>query len=276
MTAVLDLHEVSAGYGPFRALFDVTLAVQPGEAVALLGPNGVGKTTIARVATGLVAPTEGAVLVDGEDMTGAPVHRFRRAGVIHAPEGRSVFATLTVEENLVLSFRASRGRRGVAADLERAFELFPALANRRHQVAGTLSGGEQRMLAMARVLVEEPKLLVADELSLGLAPIIVDEVYASLERLRAQWHRAAHRRAARRPCAGALRSGGAARPWRDHVGGAVLRRGRSRRDGRVRTRVAQRDARAAAMAASAAFSVASLPFLASVNIPGIRWGCFTK
>jgi branched-chain amino acid transport system ATP-binding protein len=184
MTAVLDLHGVSAGYGPFRAIFDVSLAVQPGEAVALLGPNGVGKTTIARVATGLVPPTQGAVLVEGADMTGAAPHRFRRAGVIHAPEGRSVFATLTVEENLVLSFRASRGRGEVAHDLERAFSLFPALGSRRKQVAGTLSGGQQRMLAMARVLVEEPKLLVADELSLGLAPIVVDEVYASLERLR--------------------------------------------------------------------------------------------
>jgi branched-chain amino acid transport system ATP-binding protein len=185
MTAVLDLDHVSAGYGPFRALFDVTLTVEPGEAVALLGPNGVGKTTVARVATGLIAPTEGRVVVDGEDMTGAPVHRFRRAGIIHAPEGRSVFATLTVEENLVLSFRSSRGRKEVPEALERAFGLFPAIGNRRKQVAGTLSGGEQRMLAMARVLVEEPKLLVADELSLGLAPIIVDEVYASLDRLRA-------------------------------------------------------------------------------------------
>jgi len=185
MTAVLDLDHVSAGYGPFRALFDVTLTVEPGEAVALLGPNGVGKTTVARVATGLIAPTEGRVVVDGDDMTGAPVHRFRRAGIIHAPEGRSVFATLTVEENLTLSFRASRGRKEVPDALERAFGLFPAIGNRRKQVAGTLSGGEQRMLAMARVLVEEPKLLVADELSLGLAPIIVDEVYASLDRLRA-------------------------------------------------------------------------------------------
>ena len=184
MTSVLDLHHVSAGYGPFRALFDVKLAVEPGEAVALLGANGAGKTTVARVATGLVAPTEGLVVVDGADMTAAPVHRFRRAGILHAPEGRSVFATLTVEENLVLSFRASRGRAEVSGALERAFALFPAIANRRKQVAGTLSGGEQRMLAMARVLVEEPKLLVADELSLGLAPIIVDEVYASLDRLR--------------------------------------------------------------------------------------------
>jgi branched-chain amino acid transport system ATP-binding protein len=185
MTPVLALHEVSAGYGAFRALFNVTLAVEPGQAVALLGPNGVGKTTIARVATGLIEPTDGGVFVDGVDMTGKPVHRFRRAGIIHAPEGRSVFATLTVEENLVLSFRASRGRNEVRNDLDRAFTLFPALGSRRKQIAGTLSGGEQRMLAMARVLVEEPKLLVADELSLGLAPIIVDEVYANLDRLRA-------------------------------------------------------------------------------------------
>ena len=162
MTAVLDLDHVSAAYGPFRALFDVKLTVEPGEAVALLGPNGVGKTTVARVATGLITPTDGRVVVDGDDMTGAPVHRFRRVGIIHAPEGRSVFATLTVEENLLLSFRASRGRKEVPAALERAFDLFPAISNRRKQVAGTLSGGEQRMLAMARVLVEEPKLLVAD------------------------------------------------------------------------------------------------------------------
>jgi branched-chain amino acid transport system ATP-binding protein len=184
VSAVLHLDDVSAGYGPFRALFDVTLTVEPGEAVALLGPNGVGKTTVARVATGLIEPTRGRVLVEGRDMTGSAVHRFRRAGIIHAPEGRSVFATLTVEENLTLSFRASRGRHEVPAALDQAFTLFPALAGRRKQVAGTLSGGEQRMLAMARVLVEEPKLLVADELSLGLAPIIVDEVYASLDRLR--------------------------------------------------------------------------------------------
>jgi branched-chain amino acid transport system ATP-binding protein len=186
VTPVLELRNVSAAYGPFRALFDVSFTVGPGEAVALLGANGAGKTTVARITTGLVTPTEGAVLVEGEDVTGKRAWQFARAGVAHAPEGRSIFATLTVEENLSLSFRRLWGRSGVAKGLEQAYELFPVLGRRRKQVAGTLSGGEQRMLSMARVLVESPKLLVADELSLGLAPIIVDEVYASLHKLREQ------------------------------------------------------------------------------------------
>jgi branched-chain amino acid transport system ATP-binding protein len=177
---------VSAAYGPFRALFDVNLAVGPGEALALLGANGAGKTTVARVATGLVAPTTGAVLVEGRDFSKAGTFRFTRAGVAHAPEGRSVFATLTVEENLTLSFRQAKGRSGVTPALEQAFGLFPVLGQRRRQLAGTLSGGEQRMLSMARVLVESPAVLVADELSLGLAPKIVDAVYESLARLREQ------------------------------------------------------------------------------------------
>ena len=185
-TPVLALDDVSAGYGPFHAVFGVSLAVEPGGAVALLGANGVGKTTVARLASGLVVPTEGTVAVDGADVTGAPPHRFARAGIAHAPEGRSVFATLTVEENLRLSFRRSKGRRGVPAALDQAFTQFPALGRRRRQVAGTLSGGEQRMLSLARVLVEAPALLVADELSLGLAPIVVDELYAELSRLRSE------------------------------------------------------------------------------------------
>lgn len=184
MSAVLELDGVSAGYGAFRALFDVSLTVGAGDTVALLGANGAGKTTVARVATGLIAPSSGRVRVDGVDLTGAATYRFARAGIVHAPEGRSVFGTLTVEENLVLSFRQTRGRNGVRPALEQAFDLFPRLGERRRQTAGTLSGGEQRMLSMARVLVESPRVLVADELSLGLAPIIVDEVYANLERLR--------------------------------------------------------------------------------------------
>ena len=185
-TPVLDLRVVSAGYGPFRALFGVSLAIAPGEAVALVGPNGAGKTTVARVATGLVCPASGAVVVDGVDLTGARTFQFARAGVAHAPEGRSVFATLSVEENLTLSLRRSRRRAAVRACLDLAYELFPVLGERRTQLAGTLSGGEQRMLSMARVMVERPKLLVADELSLGLAPVMIDRLYESLARIRGE------------------------------------------------------------------------------------------
>ena len=184
MTAVLELRDVSAAYGPFRALFGVSLTVDAGEAVALVGSNGAGKTTVARVASGLVPPSSGSLWVDGTDLTGARAYRVARAGVAHAPEGRSVFATLTVEQNLSLSFRRVKGRAGVRPSLDRAYELFPVLGRRRKQAAGTLSGGEQRMLSMARVLVEGPKLLIADELSLGLAPIVVGELYETLGRLR--------------------------------------------------------------------------------------------
>ncbi len=186
MTPVLELRDVCAEYGPFRALFGVSLHIDPGEAVALVGSNGAGKTTVARVASGLLAPSSGSVTVDGVDMTGARIYRFARAGVAHAVEGRSVFATLAVEENLTLSFRRVHGRAGVKPSLERAYELFPVLGRRRGQIAGTLSGGEQRMLSLARVMVEVPKVLIADELSLGLAPIIVDELYDTLTRLRAE------------------------------------------------------------------------------------------
>jgi branched-chain amino acid transport system ATP-binding protein len=186
MTAVLELRSVSAAYGPFRALFGVSLEVGAGEAVALVGSNGTGKTTVARVASGLVAPSSGTVHVDGVDLTGRRTYEFARAGLAHATEGRSVFSTLSVEENLTLSFQRAFGRREVRGRLDRAFELFPVLGRRRGQTAGTLSGGEQRMLSMARVMVEAPKVLVADELSLGLAPIIVDELYASLRALRDQ------------------------------------------------------------------------------------------
>jgi branched-chain amino acid transport system ATP-binding protein len=184
VTPVLELVDVAAGYGPFRALFDVSLTVAAGEAVALVGSNGAGKTTVARVASGLVSPDRGRVLVGGEDFTKAHTHAYARAGVAHAPEGRSVFATLTVEENLTLSFRRARGRAGVRSGLDLAYELFPVLGRRRGQEAGLMSGGEQRMLSLARVMVEEPKVLIADELSLGLAPIVVDQLYESLGRLR--------------------------------------------------------------------------------------------
>jgi branched-chain amino acid transport system ATP-binding protein len=181
---LLELRNVSAGYGPFRAIFDVSLTLERGKVLALLGSNGAGKTTIARVCTGLVRPTSGDVMFEGQRINKRRPYRIARLGVIHAPEGRSVFASLTVEENLMLAFRREVGRKGVGPALERAYELFPRLGERRKQVAGTLSGGEQRMLSLARVLVHPPRLLVADELSLGLAPIVIDEVYRTLAAVR--------------------------------------------------------------------------------------------
>jgi branched-chain amino acid transport system ATP-binding protein len=182
MSAVLELVDVDAAYGPFRALFGVSLTVDDGSVTALLGANGAGKTTVARVASGLVRPTSGHVLVGGTDVTRTAAWKIARLGVVHAPEGRSVFSTLTVEENLLLSFRQLAD--DVAAALERAYTAFPRLGERRRQVAGTLSGGEQRMLSLARVLGEPPRLLIADELSLGLAPVVIDEVYRSLGAIR--------------------------------------------------------------------------------------------
>ena len=182
----LALRHVDAGYGPFKAVFDVFFAVATGSATALIGPNGAGKTTVARVATALVEPTAGHVTVNGTDIVGRPAFEVARLGVAHAPEGRSVFASLTVEENLVLGFRQQLGKEGVPAALDEAYHLFPHLGERRTQLAGSLSGGEQRMLSLARLLVRPPAVLVADELSLGLAPIVVDEVYANLASLKAK------------------------------------------------------------------------------------------
>jgi branched-chain amino acid transport system ATP-binding protein len=181
---LLELRDIDAAYGPFRAIFGVSFALAPGRVLALLGSNGAGKTTIARVCSGLVCPTAGKVFFAGADVTGQRAFKYARLGIVHAPEGRSVFASLTVEENLELTFRRSRGRNGVREALDQAFTLFPRLGDRRRQVAGTLSGGEQRMLSLSRVIVEQPRLLIADELSLGLAPIIVDEVYDTLAKIR--------------------------------------------------------------------------------------------
>ena len=206
-TPLLELRSVDAAYGPFRALFGVSLTVRPGTVTALLGANGAGKTTVARVATGLVRPTAGEMWFEGEriawparigvgfftrwftrsawiDRRGIRPFEMTRRGIVHAPEGRSVFASLSVRENLELSFRRELGAHGVKGALAKAYELFPRLGERSKQIAGTLSGGEQRMLSLARVMVNPPKLLVADELSLGLAPIVVDEVYASIAAIR--------------------------------------------------------------------------------------------
>lgn len=181
---VLEFEKVSAAYGRFRALFGVSFSLEAGQVTALLGPNGAGKSTVARVATGLVPPSAGRVRVNGADVTGLPAWQIVRLGVAHAPEGRPVFATLDVEDNLRLTFLRQLSRKEAQAAIERAYDRFPRLAERRSQLAGTLSGGEQRMLALARVLVVPPKLLVVDELSLGLAPRIVDEVFRALREIR--------------------------------------------------------------------------------------------
>jgi branched-chain amino acid transport system ATP-binding protein len=152
--------------------------------VALLGSNGAGKSTVARVASGLLPVTSGRIRFAGQDVTGRRPYQFAQFGMAHAPEGRSVFASLTVEQNLTLRFRNALGRAGVAAALERAYTAFPRLGERRYQNAGTLSGGEQRMLSLATVLVNPPRLLIVDELSLGLAPVVIDEVFRTLAAIR--------------------------------------------------------------------------------------------
>lgn len=179
----LVVDRVSASYGPYRALFGISFTVRAAQVVALLGSNGAGKSTVARVVTGLLPSTSGRIVVDDVDLTGRSAHRIARVGVAHVTEGRGVFGHLTVEENLVLSFRSRLGSTRVPECLERAYDSFPILADRRTQRGSTLSGGQQRILSLAKILVAPPHLLVADELSLGLAPIVVDAVYEGLRKI---------------------------------------------------------------------------------------------
>src|SRR5580704_11531553 len=180
---VLSVQNVSAAYGPYRALFDVSFRVPAGGVLALVGSNGAGKSTVARTVTGLVAATSGRVLFEDRDVTGLPAYKIARLGMAHVVEGRGVFSSLTVEENLTLAFRQRAGRRLLASNLERAYSAFPILGDRRRQMAGTLSGGQQRLLSLAKVLVVPPQVLIADELSLGLAPVVVDAVYDGLREI---------------------------------------------------------------------------------------------
>ena len=179
----LSVRSVCASYGPYRALFDVSFRVPQGGVVALVGSNGAGKSTIARTVTGLVTATEGQVLFSGQDVTALPAFKIARLGMAHVVEGRGVFSSLTVEENLTLAFRQRAGRSKLKENLERAYTAFPILGERRKQMGGTLSGGQQRLLSLAKVLVVPSKVLVADELSLGLAPVVVDQVYEGLREI---------------------------------------------------------------------------------------------
>lgn len=182
MLEVLDLRVT---YGAIQALEGVSLRVPAGKIVALLGANGSGKTTTLRAITGLAAPVSGRILFDGREIQGLPSHDIVRLGIAVVPEGRRIFANLTVFENLLLG-AYFRGEKETARELEWLYETFPRLAERRGQAAGTLSGGEQQMLALGRALMSRPRLLLLDEPSLGLAPLLVREVFQILRRLNQQ------------------------------------------------------------------------------------------
>ncbi len=171
---LLDVVDLRAGYGALQVLHGVSLHVQPGEFVAVVGANGAGKSTLLRALMGLI-PAQGTVTFRGQDLLAQPPHRRAAGGIAYVPEGRRVFPSLTVEENLLAGLHATS--RSAAQALPEVYELFPRLAERRRQAARTLSGGEQQMLAMGRALVLDPVLLVADEVSLGLAPVVVDRIF---------------------------------------------------------------------------------------------------
>ena len=184
MSDLLTIEGLHAGYGAVEVLRGVDLRIAPGELVALLGSNGAGKTTLNSVVSGLVPTWRGRVMFDGQDLTGAHYRRVVQAGLIQVPEGRKVFPNLSVLENLELgAFTRARARR--ADNLVRVFDTFPRLRERQSQLAGTMSGGEQQMLAIGRGLMAEPKLLILDEPSLGLSPLLVEEMFALIAQLRA-------------------------------------------------------------------------------------------
>ena len=184
--AMLSLEDVTVNYGAIRALQSVSLTIQEGEIVTLIGANGAGKSTTLRTISGLAPARQGRILFRGEDITGRPADKIVRLGIGHSPEGRRVFANMSVRENLELGAYTRRDPRGIREDLERGLELFPRLRERIGQNAGTLSGGEQQMLAMARALMARPSLLLLDEPSLGLAPFLVRDIFSIIKDINAQ------------------------------------------------------------------------------------------
>ena len=184
--SLLALQSLEVAYGGIRAVKGIDLAIEPGELVCLIGANGAGKTTTLRAITGLVKPAAGRIVYDGQDVGGRRPHEIARAGLALVPEGRGVFAQLTIEENLAMGAYARRDRAAVAQDVDRAFTLFPRLKERRRQTAGTLSGGEQQMLAIARAMMSRPRLLLLDEPSMGLAPLMVDRIFEVVRAIAAE------------------------------------------------------------------------------------------
>ena len=181
---MLELHQVTAGYGAFTALWDVSLRVAQGEAVAVVGPNGAGKTTLLRAISGLIAPRAGRIAFEGAELAGRPAYEIVAHGIAHVPEGRRLFPQLTVADNLKMGAFLPAARSHFRESLERVYALFPVLAERPTQRAGSLSGGEQQMLAVGRALMSRPKLILFDEPSMGLAPVMVLRLFDLIRRVR--------------------------------------------------------------------------------------------
>lgn len=186
MAPLLEVADLDVHYGGIHALKGVSFSVAEGEVVTLIGANGAGKTTVLRAISGLIIPSRGEVRLGGQPITGMPAHRIVALGLAHVPEGRGIFANLTVDENLQIGAFLRNDPAGVAKDRKRALELFPRLAERLGQSAGTLSGGEQQMLAIARALLAKPRILLLDEPSLGLAPQIAQRIFAIVRQIQAE------------------------------------------------------------------------------------------
>ncbi|MDX6612990.1 MAG: branched-chain amino acid transport system ATP-binding protein [Blastocatellia bacterium] len=181
---MLTIENISVNYGAIEALRSVSMHVEQGEVVTLIGANGAGKTTTLRTITGLLEPTAGRIIFEGEDISGKPTHKLVARGISMSPEGRGVFANLSVRENLQMGAYLQKNRAEIAAVMKRVFEMFPRLKERESQKAGTLSGGEQQMLAMGRALMSRPRLLLLDEPSLGLAPLVVHTIFQAIEEIK--------------------------------------------------------------------------------------------
>lgn len=182
---MLTLENVSVNYGAIEALTGITMHIEQGEVVTLIGANGAGKTTTLRTITGLLEPREGRVMYEGKDISGMATHKLVPMGIAMSPEGRGVFANLSVRENLEMGAYIRKDKVGIAKDMERGYRMFPRLKERETQKAGTMSGGEQQMLAMARALMSKPRLLLLDEPSLGLAPLVVHTIFEAIDEIRA-------------------------------------------------------------------------------------------
>lgn len=183
---MLTLENLSVSYGAIEALTNIDLHVEKGEVVTLIGANGAGKTTTLRTITGLLEAKSGRVTYEGKQISGVPAHKLVSMGIAMSPEGRGVFANLSVRENLEMGAYIRKDKKAIAADMERGFTLFPRLKEREAQKAGTLSGGEQQMLAMARALMSKPRLLLLDEPSLGLAPLVVHSIFQAIDEIRSE------------------------------------------------------------------------------------------